>query len=484
MNEFRMRSANALLLFIAISISGYAQENPKTTKPSPNVLFIVVDDLRPELGCYGNSIVKTPNIDKLAANSALFLNAYCQQAVCLPSRTSVLTGLRPNSTGVYSQKKHFRNTVPNAVTIPQHFRQHGYFSQCIGKIYHDPEWAQDSLSWSAPEILAITGRAGKYALEINKNRGTEKAAAVEVADVPDNMYIDGKVGDAAVQFLKEKRDKPFFLAVGFRRPHLPFTPPKKYWDLYDRNQIPLPKNPTVPEKAPAIAPHGWEELRGYRDIVKTGDLTPEKTRELIHGYYAAISYTDAQVGRLLDELKSSGAFENTIIVFWADHGFHLGEQHLWGKATNYELAARVPLMIKAPAVTKGMKTTALVELVDLYPTLADLCQLPAPANVEGVSLKPLLNDARKSLKKVAFTQFERPIKFKDHPQIMGYSVRTERYRYTEWQDFQKGDKVAVELYDHSKDPSETTNMADRKEYSSAIGQLSEMLRKSLQKKAL
>lgn len=456
-----------------LSMAAQAQVGSKT-----NVLFIVVDDLRPELGCYGNPIVQSPNIDRLAASSTVFLNAYCQQAVCAASRSSVLTGLRPNTTRVWGQKLHFRSTVPDVVTLPQYFKQHGYFAQCIGKIYHDPQWAQDSLSWSAPEILAITGRAGKYALPINKNRkGSEKANASECADVPDNRYIDGQVADAAVAFLSEKRNKPFFLALGFRRPHLPFSAPKKYWDLYDRNQLPMPGYTTKPEHAPDFALHNWDELRGYRDIAKTGDLSKEKIRELIHGYYAAISYTDAQIGRVLDALKQAGMYDNTLIVLWSDHGFHLGEQQLWGKATNYEMAARVPLLIKLPGAGKGQQTSSLVELVDLYPTVVNLCGLPAAPNQEGISVEPVLNDPHFKLKPVAFTQYQRPINFKGQPQYMGYSVRTERYRYTEWQDYVSGEKVAVELYDHEKDGKETTNLADQKAYGPVVEQLSKVVRK-------
>jgi iduronate 2-sulfatase len=481
MKKFHCKSAKALLVCLFISACGFCQEFTSR----PNILFIVVDDLRPELGCYGNNIVKTPNIDRLAANSTVFLNAYCQQAVCSPSRSSVLTGLRPNSTKVWDLTTHFRTNIPQVVTLPQYFKQNGYYAQCIGKIYHDPKWAQDSLSWSAPEIEAVTDNAGKYVLDANvfkpgeHGTGPWKAAASESAEVPDSAYIDGKVADAAVTFLRKQRESPFFLAVGFRRPHLPFSAPKKYWDLYDRNQIPLPKNPAAPKNAPAIALHNSTELRGYRDIAKTGDLSDEKTRELIHGYYASISYIDTQLGKLLDALKSSGKFDNTIIVLWSDHGFHLGEQTLWAKTTNYELDARVPLIIKSAGTGKPLKTSALVELVDIYPTLAAMCKLPVAASLEGMSLVPLLNDPRKKLKKAAFTQFPRPAQFKDRPKMMGYSVRTERFRYTEWQDFQTGKLTAVELYDHKNDPAETTNVADEKKYITDIVQLRDILKKAI-----
>jgi len=301
MKYWSVKLIQSCLLVIAVALTAVAQNHSNTSAKRPNVLFIAVDDLRPELGCYGNTIVRTPNIDKLSANSTVFLNAYCQQAVCAPSRTSVLTGLRPNTTRVWDLTTHFRSNLPDVVTLPQYFKQQGYFAQCIGKIYHDPKSAQDSISWSAPEIEAVTEETGKYVLNENRykkelaKKGPWKAAAAESADVPDNAYIDGKVAEAAVSFLKRHSDAPFFLAVGFRRPHLPFSAPAKYWNLYHRNQIPLPGNTSAPDKAPAIALHNSTELRGYRDIVKTGEINAEKTRQLIHGYYAGISYIDGAI---------------------------------------------------------------------------------------------------------------------------------------------------------------------------------------------
>jgi iduronate 2-sulfatase len=467
---------------------GFAQSKASAGKNAPNILFIAIDDLRPELGCYGNKIVQTPNLDQLAKSSTVFLNAYCQQAVCSPSRTSVLTGLRPDSTKIWDLATHFRTTVPDVVTLPQYFKQHGYFSQCIGKIYHDPKWAQDSLSWSAPEIMEVTHDDGKYALDSNKNKGTNtkspwKAAASEAADVSDERYIDGQVADAAVAFLKEKREIPFFLAVGFRRPHLPFSAPKKYWDLYDPARLPVSVDNSAPGNAPSIALHNSQELRGYRDIAKTGHLTVEKSKQLIHGYYASISYIDAQVGKLLEQLKSSGTFNNTIIVIWSDHGFHLGEKGLWTKTTNYELDARVPLVIKSAGstqsagLTQGRKSSSLVELVDLYPTLARMCDLPALPHLQGSSLAPVLADPTTKLKKAAFTQFPRPWQYKDTPRVMGYSLRTERYRYTEWQHFQTHEVIAIELYDHLSDPGELRNVSNEKKYKLALSKLKKMLQK-------
>ncbi|WP_316811836.1 sulfatase [Pedobacter heparinus] len=432
----------------------------KNSKQQPNVLFIAVDDLRPELGCYGNRTVKSPNIDKLAASGVLFSQAYCQQAVCSPSRTSLMTGRRPNTTKVWDLKTHFRSTIPDVVTLPQYFKNNGYHTQSIGKIYHDPASAQDSLSWSVPEILAVTKREGKYVLPANLQKNSAKAAATEMADVSDNAYIDGQVADQAVDVLKKNKDKPFFLAVGFRRPHLPFSAPKKYWDMYDRENISLPVQKTLPKNIPPYAAHKSEELRGYTDIGFNQLITDDKTRELLHGYYAAVSYTDAQIGKVLAELERLNLTKNTIIVLWSDHGFHLGEKGLWAKSTNYELDTRVPLIIAAPGKKQRVKSNGLVELVDLYPTLADLGGFQIPDGLEGTSLVPLLDKPNQPWKSAVFSQFPRPWIYKSAPDLMGYTMRTDRYRYVEWRDFKTAEVKAIELYDHQADPAEINNIAD------------------------
>ncbi|NGM61220.1 sulfatase [Sphingobacterium sp. SGG-5] len=425
----------------------------------PNVLFIAVDDLRPQLGCYGDKVVQSPNIDRLAKLGVLFNRAYCQQAVCSPSRTSLMTGRRPNTTKVWDLKTHFRTTIPDVITLPQYFKNNGYHTQSIGKIYHDPRSAQDSLSWSAPEILVVTAKKGKYVLPDNLLTKSSKAASSEIADVPDNAYIDGKVADQAVATLGKIKDKPFFLAVGFRRPHLPFSAPKKYWDIYDRDKITLPAEREFPTNVPSYAGHNSQELRGYTDIGKNV-ITDEKVKELLHGYYAAISYTDAQIGKVLDELDRLNLTGNTIVVLWSDHGFHLGEKGLWAKSTNYELDTRVPLIVAAPGKKQGIMSNALVELVDLYPTLADLAGFQIPDNLEGVSFMPLLTQPDMPWKSAAFSQFPRPWMYKGNPNLMGYAMRTERYRYVEWRDFKTAEVRAVELYDHRLDPLELNNVAE------------------------
>lgn len=465
-----------VLCLAALFLSGCGKVSSQVND-RPNVLFIAVDDLRPKLGCYGDPVAITPNIDRLAARGLLFSRAYCQQAVCAPSRASVMTGRRPDATKVWNLSTHFRKALPDVVTLPQYFKQQGYHTRCVGKIYHDPASAQDPVSWSAPETLAVTGKAGpKYMLDSNLHRkGGWKAAATERADVPDSAYVDGRVGNAAVRILREISDRPFFLAVGFRRPHLPFSAPERYWAMYDDKEMPLPENPHAPAGVPAVAMHPSTELRGYTDIPDEGPLDEGTIRRLVQGYYAGTSYIDAQIGRLLDELDELGLTSNTIVVLWTDHGYHLGEHDLWCKTTNFELDTRVPLIISAPGKPGGRKTDALAELVDLYPTLADLAGLGVPEGLEGISLAPVLEDAGRPWKKAAFSQFPRPWFYRGQPQIMGYSVRTDRYRYTEWQDFRTGEVKARELYDHRTDPLETRNLAAGNASGTLIKRLSAML---------
>lgn len=459
-----------------------AQSKPEANRP--NILFIAVDDLRPKLGCYGDTDAITPNIDRLAERGVLFENAYCQQAVCAPSRASLMSGRRPDKTKVWNLSTHFREALPDVVTLPQYFKQHGYHTQSVGKIYHDPASAQDPVSWSVPAKLAVTGTAGpKYVLDSNINqKGSWKAAATENADVPDSAYVDGKVSKAAVAILQKIKAKPFFLAVGFRRPHLPFSAPKKYWSMYDRELLQLPVNPTSPEGTPKIALHKSKELRGYTDIPKSGEISEQKIRELLHGYYASTTYVDAQIGKLLNTLEALDLMKNTIIVLWSDHGYHLGEHDLWSKTTNFELDTRVPLIISTPRHKgKPMRTNALVELVDIYPTLTDIAGLPEPEGVEGSSMNPLLTDPELKWKKAVFSQFPRPWFYKNQPEVMGYSVRTRDYRYTQWQDFTTGEVKYEELYDHRNDPGETMNVVEKEAYSHQVKNLSQILKQGWEK---
>lgn len=425
----------------------------------PNVLFIASDDLRMNLGCLGDPAAKTPHLDALARRGVLFERAYCQQALCNPSRASLLTGRRPDTLRVWNLPTHFRETMPDIVTLPQHFKQHGYFTQNVGKIFHN--WRTkiqgDPDSWSVPAELHFASHATDVAVIDGgippPNLATVKGA--EARDVPDEAYFDGRVAARAIDALREisRRPEPFFLAVGFWKPHTPFNPPKRYWDLYQRVEIPPVRNPEGPKDAPLLALKGATELTAG---------TKEAIAELRHGYYAATSYLDAQVGKIVADLDRLGLAGNTVIVFWSDHGFHLGEHGLWGKTSNYELDAQVPLIIAAPGVARpGARTQSIVELLDLYPTLVDLCGLPKAGGLEGVSLRPVLADPAARVKPAAFTQTPRPPNIQggqsDH---MGYSLRDERYRYTEWREWATGRLRATELYDHALDPDETVNRAE------------------------
>jgi iduronate 2-sulfatase len=448
MNSLPFTRRSILSLGLAALASAQAPKRP-------NILFLAVDDLRPELGCYGFSGVKSPNIDRLAKQGVLFTRAYCQQAVCSPSRTSVLTGARPDTTKVWDLVTHFRDAMPNVVTLPEHFKKNGYFVQGLGKIFH-PGY-DDKQSWSVPwQTPKAPTYARTYKVEATSPQAKD-GPPVESADVPDNFYKDGMVADLAVDLLKQMKSKtePFFLAVGFAKPHLPFVAPKKYWDLYDPAKIPLAANPYRPDGAPDYALAASGELRNYAGMPAQGPVDEKIARELKHGYYASISYTDAQIGKVLDELDRQGLTQNTVIVLWGDHGWKLGEHGEWAKHSNAENDTNVTLMFAAPGLkTAGSKSSALVEFVDIYPTLANLAGLPLPAHLEGTSLKPLLEDPKRKGKPAAFSQYPRGKK------IMGYSMRTERYRLTVWLDREDHTKVLdTELYDHSKDPQENVNIA-------------------------
>ena len=450
----------------------------------PNVLFIAVDDMRTDLGCYGHKIVKSPFIDKLAVRGTLFNRAYCQQAVCNPSRASLLTGMRPSSLGIWDLPTHFRQTHPKVLTLPQLLKQAGYHTVNIGKIFHN--WRQDdfkgdALSWSVPaEMHYNTHGADKAVVKGELPPNLIKVPRCEMRDVPDEAYFDGRIANkavAALQKLKD-RDEPFFLAVGFWKPHAHFNAPKRYWDMYDRKKIDPPANPNPPKDVPEIALHDSREImRGFKNARPGGKLTQEDVITLRHGYYAAISYVDAQVGKVIAELDRLGLAENTIIIFWSDHGYHLGEHGLWAKTSNFELDARVPMIIATPDHKGGQRSDVLVELLDLYPTVTELCSVSKPGHVEGVSLKPVLDNPRFTVKPAAFTWHPRPAYPPNGtlPKVMGYSMRTEKYRYTEWRQFKTGKVVARELYDHTRDPWESVNLVGDPDWVVTVGELSKLM---------
>lgn len=445
---------------------------------SPNVLFIAVDDMRVELGCYGATHVHSPHLDRLALQGTLFERAYCQQTVCNPSRASLLTGLRPDALRVWDLPTHFREQRPELTTLPQNFKDQGYHAQCVGKIFHNwrqDAWKGDPSSWSVPSVLHYNNH-GHDLPQVTGELPPNLASGVgrtECRDVPDDAYFDGRVAEAAIAALGERAgsSQPFFLAVGFWKPHGPFNAPKKYWDLYEREQIPLPQHVAPPAGVPEIA---LTESR-YQDGPNSGRL-----REMHHGHLAAISYVDAQIGKVLAELAAQGLDERTIVVFWSDHGLHLGEHGLTRKTTAFELDAHVPLIISAPGYRGGQRAAALVELLDLYPTLTQLCGLSAPGCLQGVSLVPVLANPNQTVKVGALTQTPRPNYPRgEEPEIMGYSIRDDRYRYTQWRDFRSGDVQASELYDHQVDSLETRNLASETSAADVVERMETLLNHTL-----
>lgn len=414
-----------------------------------NVLFISVDDLRPALGAYGDPLAISPHIDLLAASGRLFNRAYTQQAVCGPSRASLMTGKLPDNIKVWHNRNHFRETRPDLVTLPQWFMARGYQSIGIGKTFSGNPREEDPASWSEPAVLRAVGW-NTYALE-NKHGTGGKAVSYECAELPDDAYADGKVTELAIARIRDFKAKsqPFFLSVGFFKPHLPFNAPKKYWDLHERDKFTPDPAWALVKDAPAEAYHEHRELGGYVDMPKDERLTVEQSITLRHGYYACISYIDAQVGRLMAELEATGLIENTIVVLWGDHGFALGENQRWCKGTNFEADTRVPLIIRAPGMASpGQVTSALIELVDIYPTLTDLIAQEVPTGLDGRSQLALLRDPAAPGRNYVLSQFARPFTRAD-PVVMGYSLRDSRHRFTQWRDFATGSTLSEEFYDYT-----------------------------------
>ncbi len=485
-NPTSLNLSRLVALAIALmGVSAAALHAADSAKPNrPNVLFIASDDLRPELGCYGNTIVRSPNIDRLARQGIVFERAYCQQAVCSPSRTSLLTGTRPDTNKVWDLNTHFRKALPDVVTLPQLFKQNGYVTQSIGKIFHGgfddaPSWSKAASALSAADPAGTPAQKGNAAKKNKKAAApapaatdapaagaaikltaTDRGPAFRATDEDPNGGGEGRLADEAIAALRKfKADaQPFFLAVGFHKPHLPFNSPKAYWDLYDPKKIPLAENRFLPRGAPAYALVEKAEMWGYSGVPDVSSIPDDYARQLKHGYYAAVSYMDAQLGRVTAELDRLGLRENTIIVLWGDHGWKLGEHGRWAKHSTVENDARAPLILSAPGMkTTGLQSSSLVEFVDIYPTIAELAGLPLPAHLEGKSLKPLLTDPKLSVKSAAFSQYPRTVQGR---RLMGYSMRTDRYRFTRWVDRDDHSKLdAVELYDHETDPQENVNIA-------------------------
>jgi iduronate 2-sulfatase len=468
-----------ILMSVGVFLANKAFKN-QTVTAKPNILFVAIDDLRPTLSCYGDSIAITPNMDELASNGTIFTKAYCQQAVCNPSRSSILTGLRPDQINVTNLVDHFREEMPNLITLPQIFKSNGYQTMGIGKIYHGSKKAQDDVSWTKPALLNVSNKAMEYALA--KNKTGNKAASFESADVGDEVYEDGQIANEAIRSLAQfkKNGEPFFLAVGFKKPHLPFSAPKKYWDLYEQNLFNTISQRKRPADSPGLAFHNSQELRGYMDIPDEGTINTDKEKKLWQGYYACVSYVDVQLGKIMKSMKDLGLDKNTIIILWGDHGYHLGEQDLWCKSTNFELDNRIPLIISDPTkkFRTGTKSNSIVEAVDIYPTLLELCGLKAKGELAGISLTPLLVQPSTEIKNAAFTQFVRPYEalFSKEATHMGYSVRTKNWRCTAWFNTQNDSIEFTELYDLENDNIEKKNLTGIANYRDIELRLLEMLK--------
>ena len=473
----KTRPLSAFVFLTCLIIQATCQADDR-----PNILFIAVDDLRPSMGSYGDTAAVTPHMNRLASRSLQFNRAYCQVAVCNPSRASLMTGMRPDNLGVWTLPIHFREAKPDAVTLPQWFRKFGYTAVSHGKIYHNP--TPDPQSWSEPirkrpplpyvypkGTREIVKDAKEQLPKKDWRKKSLRPPSTAAPDLADDKLRDGAQTSMAIEDLRRlgKQDQPFFLAMGYIRPHLAFVAPKKYWDMHDPANLPvLPEQQITPD-TPSYALHNNSELSHYVDLIdipKPWDdqvLSPDKARELMHGYYACVSYVDAQIGRLLDALEEEGLADNTIVVLWSDHGWKLGEYRGWGKMTNYEIDARVPLMIRAPGMnteampTAGKQTDQLVELLDLFPTLCDLAKIDTPDFVDGKSLTPILADTNATIHSAAVSQYYRRVK---DNQFMGYSIRTPTHRMIEWREFATGKLATRELYDHQQDDSETANIID------------------------
>ena len=470
----------------------------------PNVLFIIVDDLRPQLGAYGFPEVHTPSIDRLAAQGALFERAYVQWPVCGPSRASLLSGLRPETSGVHYIGQRIQEKAPDAVSLPRHFRRSGYRTLALGKVYHhrdeDPDaWSEPpwdlpdaAVNWqgyASPASHALRHRQWRDALAVNPGAQLFQfnARAIERADLQDAAYRDGQIALKAVAALNASAGQPFFLAVGFVKPHLPFAAPKRYWDLHDRAALALPEDRVRPAGASEL-PYLYSELRSYYGIPEDLQLSQEAIRELLHGYRAAVSFIDAQVGLLLDALQRLKLADNTIVVLLGDHGFHLGEQGIWGKHSLFERSLHAPLILRAPGRidsdaqfdakagtgtmrrktrNPGARIHALVEFVDIYPTLCELAGLEPPPKLDGRSFASLLENPAQEWKAAAHSQY-RPF-LEPHRDVTGRSVRTERYRYTEWR--KAGELLHRELYDLSDGGTERTNLAGDASHAGLIAEL-------------
>lgn len=478
-----------LIVLIFVSLNSFGNQD----KRKPNVLFIAVDDLRTELGCYGNKQVKSPNIDKLASQGLVFKRAYCQQAICMATRASIMSGYRPDTLQIYNTKS-LNELAPDVVTLNKHFENNGYRIWATGKIYH--HGIDHQQQFGGNYVSPVTNEKGrgylseeaqKIVVEYEKTfsaNGEEGAGgrgpAYEWADVPDNAYSDGKMAEMAVEKMVDfkNNEKPFFMAVGFHKPHLPFCAPKKYWDLYKTDDIEKAQNPYKPENVSEYFNYNFGELRNYYGIPGGGKPLGDSLSAILkHGYYACVSYLDAQVGRLIEGLKENGLYENTIVIIWGDHGWKLGEHGMWCKHTQFQVDNHVPLIIRVPeAKTKGVQSNGFVEFVDMYPSLCELAGLELPAHLQGTSFVPLIGNPEKKWKEGAFSYWPMG---RNNPEevVLGCAVETDRYRYIEWIKPSTGALMATDLFDHQVDPDENHGVASEAGYGKVVKELSALLDK-------
>ena len=461
-----MKSLLNLFIFSIILLTANAQQKP-------NVLFIAVDDLRPELGCYGQSHIQSPNIDKLAETGLTFNRSYCNIPVCGASRASILSGIRPNRNRFLNYSCRQDVDVPGVVSLPMHFKNNGFYTVSLGKVYHhsndgkgswsEKPWAPSG-EWKGWQAYVLP--ESHRQIEPRNNGNGINGPSFEWPDGPDHIYPDGLIAEEAVRRLRNFKttDQPFFLAVGFLKPHLPFNAPKKYWEMYDFDKIRLPDYMKKPLNAPDECMHNFGELRNYTDVPDQGELDEDFMRKLIHGYYACVSYTDAQIGKVLDELERLGLDEKTIVVLWGDHGWHLGEHGLWCKHCNFEKVLRTPLVLRAPNKEKGIKTDALVEYVDVYPSLCELAGLSKPFHLQGRSFVPLAKNPELPWKDAVYSRW-----------IRGETIITPTHTYTEWFDDKSGEMTANMLYNLEEDPDETVDVSGKGNNRDLVRNLSQKL---------
>ena len=456
-----------LLLFVyACSISGNPSD-PHQLPERPNVLFIAVDDLRPELNAYGASHIHSPAMDQLASESLVFTRAFCNVPVCGASRASLLSGVRPGMHRFIGYDTYLEEDYPGVVSLPKHFKNNGYATISNGKIYHHADDDQEAWQevWRPEPGTSWRDYQTEENIRLDTTAG-QRGYPYENTNVPDTAYFDGQIAQKSIRDLKKLKQagEPFFLAVGFLKPHLPFNAPTKYWNLYDPASIALPKNYVQPKSTPAQAFHNFGELRAYAGIPKEGPVSDEMAHTLIRGYYACVSYTDAQIGKLLATLKELELDKNTIVVLWGDHGWNLGDHQMWCKHCNFASSLQVPLMIKVPGV-KGKRTDAITEYIDLYPSLSELAGLSLPAHLDGQSLVPLIQ-GQPAKADFAISKYQD-----------GVTVVQGDLFYTEYIN-QEGVAQARMLFDHATDPLELVNLAEKEEYQDTVSALSQALRAS------